>query len=1291
MSLANPFVNLPRLPSSLKGPGRIHGRSDSRSPTRRQARDDIDPLLRDLSPTTTLRAFVADPREPLSSDLSNKVDVLAKSIATSSASERALGAQAAQACLDLRTWTRELESWHWPDTFDAPEPARKKLRMSAMTCNSTVSNDTIATAMAGDDEEVYWGSLPAGTVQAHETRVDEIGQALDRIDIQELKDYVLASHYRVDSRPSSRDDSLASIGPTTEVKHLDDFTALVTATILQALPYLSRLDRLLDIWNIRLIILRQAPKFLLDLKRARTDLDHGWAAIAISSTSSSVPQHARFDGAVMLEMKSVIENQVAALGGRLDRFLDRLEGRSDTVPENWIDEFELLESAYGEWVVQAERKVLHIEWQHGGSSSGLDAAQSSPAQANGISNGFDEVERYPILASTDSLMSAESNAGVASVPSICEEPRVPPGGLTAHPVSVSPPGGYLRGRSQEPPDASADNGIGQLAKKRAAFLNDIERTNSLKPTKTPVRSFEHASNAFTRLFRKDRSPEHARPKRTASGKLSVPSGTKDKSSSEERNRLPSTSPRDADTNVDDVLSPISPFITFPKLMQHSASANEGQQGVQRFTRDSQLPSPPQQEAITVHAQPNETANLQERASEHTVPTPATYQPTGLTPDILGSQPSFPEDWPLMSPIEASSRVRGQDQRSGSVPGMRINTLPSESEIFTPSVALQTYAFDRMFVQSLPAGNMVRPSTSQVPQQPSAGAWVVDRRRAASLPRSAHRLSPQRGDMVSYLDLLSIHNSRQNSASPDTSVERPSKRSGSSVRILASSEARADGLLDPASDGLRKSLELYIPKFSMPKAESHKTDAGARASVASIEAFPRSELKTIDVQHLSGQNSVIPKITPPATPPRSRTPSDVTEAEGMTNLKNSAISYKSMVSFPSPPAALAGLSNRSPELVRSRHVAAEDDLKRDNAQESPGFETNEAFAAPLNSLVRKRSDRLMLQDENENPFEDLQSSPTKDRSSPEPSKDSLDRHVSEVLERIPAQIKFRTRPGPVTPASRASDARGASVPRPKNLRGPPKQGAMTIAPAEASSRKQSSSNDPEVKLYHLTQAGREDPIKLFVRLVGEGERLMVRVGGGWADLADYLRQYADHHGSRTVSEGGLEVQTMSSTPLARKVSGPADASRAKTPSTPLTPANATPRPTSKDNDHDWPPYSQPTFSSENGRRTPVLDSEQQDPTLTQNATPKSTSTGSSRPSTANVSRPPSRQSTGEVVGLAGVASGKKAGLPDHKAKWVEGMIERAKKASVEKSKEEREKHFNELGKAGNTRRVIFKSG
>ena len=71
------------------------------------------------------------------------------------------------------------------------------------------------------------------------------------------------------------------------------------------------------------------------------------------------------------------------------------------------------------------------------------------------------------------------------------------------------------------------------------------------------------------------------------------------------------------------------------------------------------------------------------------------------------------------------------------------------------------------------------------------------------------------------------------------------------------------------------------------------------------------------------------------------------------------------------------------------------------------------------------------------------------------------------------------------------------------------------------------NSSETKLYHLDRGEGQVPIKLLVRLVGSsGERVMVRIGGGWADLAEYLKEYALHHGSgrRAVSHT-FEVQDL----------------------------------------------------------------------------------------------------------------------------------------------------------------------
>lgn len=87
-------------------------------------------------------------------------------------------------------------------------------------------------------------------------------------------------------------------------------------------------------------------------------------------------------------------------------------------------------------------------------------------------------------------------------------------------------------------------------------------------------------------------------------------------------------------------------------------------------------------------------------------------------------------------------------------------------------------------------------------------------------------------------------------------------------------------------------------------------------------------------------------------------------------------------------------------------------------------------------------------------------------------------------------------------------------------------SLTLMPA---SRRRHShaykTEDSCVKLYHLHHGGQSAPTKLFVRTVGEeGQRVMVRVGGGWADLGEYLREYVIHHGRRKVSETPrVEVQ------------------------------------------------------------------------------------------------------------------------------------------------------------------------
>ena len=243
--------------------------------------------------------------------------------------------------------------------------------------------------------------------------------------------------------------------------------------------------------------------------------------------------------------------------------------------------------------------------------------------------------------------------------------------------------------------------------------------------------------------------------------------------------------------------------------------------------------------------------------------------------------------------------------------------------------------------------------------------------------------------------------------------------------------------------------------------------------------------------------------------------------------------------------------------------------------------------------------------------------------------------------------------------------------------------ITLAPADPSpNRRSTAANEPEVKLYHLTQAGREEPIKLFVRLVGEGERVMVRVGGGWADLADYLRQYAEHHGSRTVS-GEVDVKAFSS-PIAaggnggihpalrRKASGSLSNELYRTKSN--TPSPDTPVHDIAEHPEKESSDSPGLLSSSTPTRPPVVP-------------PRSPS----RPSTSDSNRPGSKHSgTGSSISGTGGSGKKFEDLSEDKKRWVEGMIDRVQTAGADKKGEaqQKQKFFGEMGTVGGTRRVVF---
>lgn len=338
---------------------RSHSRSSSRSPERRSLffTHELDPLLNNLSPRSTLEALSATDSVP--TDEKTAKDLLAKSIAEVSTTERALGIRAAVAAKKLREWHLEITSWDWPIGKDVTLgkgfiPPIK----DADTTTGKLGESPSGTRDYFLDD--YLGSLPVSLVEFYSSRIDEIKDDMDALDVDELKEHVLNAHMQSRSRPSSSNGDVCTAPQRLSYVQLSDFTAVVTATILQALPWLSRLNTLLDTWDVILIVLWQIPGLLENLKTTRTALDAAMASLESQTPPSE--NDALYSQSSFRATRQNLEYLVVSACSKVDRILDLLEGREDTLPDAWIDDLDSIEADFGNWVVEAEKLAIRNEW-----------------------------------------------------------------------------------------------------------------------------------------------------------------------------------------------------------------------------------------------------------------------------------------------------------------------------------------------------------------------------------------------------------------------------------------------------------------------------------------------------------------------------------------------------------------------------------------------------------------------------------------------------------------------------------------------------------------------------------------------------------------------------------------------------------------------------------------------------------------------------------------------------------------------------------------------------------------
>ena len=359
----------PRLPSAAQSP-------------ERKSRHKDDSFLAQLRPSTAVVA------------LSTATGPWKTCLENASPAERDFALRAAITSKQLWEWMEELEGWEWPDDggsagFEAPRERTRRKLFDSSGLGSTV------------DGAEYIGCLPAQRVLAYETRIECVHQEMENLSIEEIKSHVMNNHIIPLSRPGTPSSIMSGISMrSTTFNRLEDLTAIITGVVVQALPVLAKLVRLLQIWTLRLKVLNRLPSLMNYLTDAEVALQSGWNAISKQGAKreqTKEPSLTRNDFNVM---KQVLEQRVAKPGRTLDFMLDCLEGLPDTLPDAWLDRMEVAEHDYANWVAACEKRIRETEWAR---HSRLREASRTPSPAKSPVPSVDE----PSTDSADTPMTPQ--------------------------------------------------------------------------------------------------------------------------------------------------------------------------------------------------------------------------------------------------------------------------------------------------------------------------------------------------------------------------------------------------------------------------------------------------------------------------------------------------------------------------------------------------------------------------------------------------------------------------------------------------------------------------------------------------------------------------------------------------------------------------------------------------------------------------------------------------------------------------------------------------------------------
>ena len=1007
-------------------------------------------MLGNLSPTATLKAL-----EALNTNNSKNADILSRSVSATSTDERAYGIKAALAAQRLREWHTEVLGWKWP--------AKKDRRVGRGFQSRPAYSSQKQSSPSKPKHKEYLGSLPMTVVARHEERIDQIKDGLEALDVDGLKEHVLSAHIPSVSRGGTIHDVHNGVTP------LSDFTAIIIHTMLQALPYLSKLTALLGDWDVRIVVLKQIPQLLHQLEKSETAIESAFDEVCARRTSGLLTRR-RFE-----DTKAVLGKGVSLLGATFDSLLDLLEGREDSLPETWVHRMDKIEEKFAHWTVEAERRVLYNEWMEQNRRSMLERSKSTSGTT--LPNGL---------------------------------------GLRANV--------HVQGSYSLPEEMQNEHAGGLEPEKK--LDGDFITTN-----RQPQVDDQNIASAV--------APESQRPLVASAAPVASPA------SHEQGRRLPVIKPQ-----------PSLSLIAAPDLAIASQETREPQKRssvitleVQNASFSNQRTQPSTATATQIEGEAHRpegfagstTDSVDTGSTPHAHFDDATsgYFPSATDrilrehhPDDCGV--NFPTDEPVFEILNQQYSLPPGHKSASFTSGLEVkqpltldlSQITHRGEISENSVG--DSAVSEAF-SDLSNAEIVDATTAEALGNPKV---VRHSFRASRFDRPGHSVAP-------IPRVQSMHLPRQDMRMNDPADKAYRKAASMSFDRIRSSFSLPMKTSDTVVDGEDDAESpKFMPSSFTPEPGPSPRTVVHRASVSSIEWITSNRVRNVVVHRRdSSSSSALSPVSPlEAGGPHARPGSaiSVSPLEGRSSTSLS-MQFSRRDSFEvagrkdaSTPVTndgiLYGPENHTDTPVFPRR-SSRGLFHGQSADLVPSLPANtKDLATPTNSVQEPLDAHSTLQSRPSPVIGDEIKTFTKvSTANGRGREDLLESKIQNLLTRIPARIRLLSDSEIEDPPhlSSASSSRSQS-PIPSIILSPAKQDRRPQT-------KNSSTQNSDVRLFHLTRSTENPntpPTKLCVRLVGEhGERVMVRVGGGWADLGDYLREYSLHHSRRGLNNGQFELASL----------------------------------------------------------------------------------------------------------------------------------------------------------------------